>query len=138
MGQFEATDTHGAHPRTACQIDELLRLAARQTFHQQMDVPQPQEIHGIGMMRDTVNTRDEERMHASRRLRMASKLGNPYRSREKLVEGQRVRKQPRAGNLPVEIEVVDRRAWPGGHVMTLRFAQFRVTLGQAPPSACAK
>src|SRR5258705_5149985 len=100
-----------------------------------MDVPYPQELDGIGVMRHPVETRKKQRVHLSECLHRASKMRDTNSARLQLVEAHRVGKQPRAGDLPVKIEVIRGRAGSALHVMPLWFGQLGVTLWRTNPPA---
>src|SRR6185436_7136202 len=100
-----------------------------------MDVPQPEELDGIGVVRHSVETRKKQRVHLSERFRMTPEVRHAHGTRLKLVEPQCVRKQPRAGDLPMQIEVIKRCAGPRLDVVPLWFRQFRVTLRCTTPPA---
>ena len=68
--QLEASGTDGAHRSLVGQVGEQGAFAVREAGGEQVNVPEPQQIFGVAMVCDAVETREKQRIRGGQRQRI--------------------------------------------------------------------
>ena len=99
-----------------------------------MDVPQPQQVHVVVVMRDAVHAREDDGVDGARRARVDAERGHRHRAGLARRTGAHG-KGRRIRNPPVDVEMDLAGRGRRLHVVALRAGELEVALGRArPPS----
>ena len=132
--EIEAVRADAGQPRPGRGRDQLRLFVRRQPRRQQMDVPQPQQIDFIVVMRDAVQAGHQQRVGQARAARRGAERGHRHGARPQLVERQRVAEEARIRDPPVDVEMARGGCGAGFDVVPLRGRQLRRTLRGPRPA----
>ena len=86
-------------------------------------------------MRHPMHAGDEQRVHGTEGARGSAQRRHWNGARRERLEGQRVRKHARVGDLPVQVEMVEHAPGPALHIVPLRLRQLGIALERTAPAS---
>ena len=103
LRQLDRTVADGDHAPLRRAAPELVVFRARHPFAKQMDVVEPDEAVAVVMVRHAVDAGQEQRVEMRQSERRRADARQRDRSRQQLLEAQRIAHDRRVRDVPVQI-----------------------------------